>query len=274
MQRTTREAFRDFVGLARLIGAAGCLAACTQALAQRSPDPQALERARDEASRPMRWIIESGNLERRKAAAAAPAPVEASSSKRKAEVAAAPAQERNKVRAAIAPRAPGTEPSATVAAARETPPAAAVKPAVAATPAPMPAANEARDPATAAGPAIAVPHELSAATTQAQSASPAANPTKTVAAAAPVEPPEEEELVAMEQDPPEIWQGFCVGECEKYYFRVGFTVLPDGRVDKVRVISTNFHRVKTQVIAAVSRWTYLPVRVAREEEVVLRLSSQ
>jgi len=82
---------------------------------------------------------------------------------------------------------------------------------------------------------------------------------------------EADELVPLSQPTPILWSGFCVKNCNKFYFRVTFTVLPSGKVDKVKVIDTNRGMHSQAVMAAVSTWRYRPLRSAQEEEVLIRL---
>jgi TonB family protein len=86
--------------------------------------------------------------------------------------------------------------------------------------------------------------------------------------------PDEERLIPLTQEPPQVWPGYCMNrKCEKYFYRVGFKVKPDGKVHDVRLVASNNATFSDVVLKAVSQWRYQPVAAEREEEVVLRISS-
>lgn len=83
-------------------------------------------------------------------------------------------------------------------------------------------------------------------------------------------------LVPIAQESPQIWRGLCGADCEKYFYRVAFKVNASGKVDadSVRLLESNYPKLKRVVLEAVANWRYMPVQTAQEEEVVLRISGR
>ncbi len=201
--------------------------------AQPDSEPVISERLREEAARPMRWIIESAKLDRERSRRAA-AEAKAASRPR----AAAPA--RQEVTEAI-----DTHPRATVTAIPQREPRHAT--------APLPDARS------------GLP---------AHTYTPNLPPAVMVAAIKPETPPPASQtlLVPISQKDPDIWRGMCPDGCDNYSYTVGFTVMEDGSVSNVRLVTSNFPRLKNAVLKAVSTWRYQPVAYAQNEEVTLRLA--
>lgn len=187
----------------------------------------------------MRWIIESSKLDRNRKAAA--------------EATAAPPVPRPKPRPAGREREE-PEPS--------TPIRVTVTPMV-----PSPVKPGASPPVAAAQPAA--PIEPARAL---RSASAVVEPVQPVAAKPAVEPDNTPVLVAISQEEPYVWRGMCPDGCERYFYTVAFTVMPNGSVANVRLISSNYPRLKNAVLQAVEKWRYKPISRALDEELTLRLA--
>ena len=247
-----------------LLGVIAVICAPLVAQAQRPADPDALARAQDAANRPMRWIIENSRIERKKPAAVAASP---------AGVVAQPAADtdaervRRKQRPSTTAAVPAPHPTPVDTPQAASPALAAARSAVVMTPgaAPAPAVAPMSLP-----PVALLPEPSATSTTPAAAAARTARKAPT----APVEDDDEEPLVAVSQQPPQIAPGLCAVSCDRYFYRVAFRVLPNGHVEQVRVLDTNGARFKRFVVQAVEDWRYKPVSVARNEEVILRLATE
>jgi TonB family protein len=237
------------------------------ACAQSGIDSRELERLREEASRPFRWIIENGKLPARRPRTPEPA-VEAvaPTAPSAAPASAAPTTATR----SPSPRAVGETKGKARASSSRTAGAGA------------PASRSEREPRNA----YLTKNERPTAALQAPSAAgdAMAAASEVLAAAKPSSEPSlpsrlpiddsEEELVALHQPPPDVWPGFCLDRCDRYYFNVTFRVLTDGRVQQVRVAQSNYARLNSAVVKAVSQWRYKPITAARDEEVTIRMAPQ
>jgi TonB family protein len=222
------------------------------AMAQSASDPvtkERMERAKRDASNPMRIIIEASQVKRTKAAdtppPAAPAPA----------VAAQPAKavaERRPARAAEAAPVIAAEPASR-------PLAVQAAPAPAAEPAPAAPAPQAAAPTTDAAPLAAVPAAAGIASAAAPSAPTPAEPA--VEVLAPLK------LVRyVEPDIPARIRGRLRPTSE---VTVAFKVQPDGSVSNPAIRATNARALDPVVLDAVRQWRYDPVPEEREHVVQL-----
>lgn len=228
----------------------------------RAAEPIVGERVKEEASRPLRWIIESGNMDRRRKEAKEAAAAEEAARARVRRVARpAESSTRSAERVpsvAVAPREsvvtiamPSSSASATVVPVMKTTPTEAV----------AAAAASLSTPRQADAPA---PHLASVGSLNSSTGAVAGDQSLFSI---------EEPLVPLSQDAPEIWRGYCPDRCDRYFYRVAFVVQPSGKVSDVRVLETNFQKFKSMVVNAVSNWRYKPLSSAQEEEVTLRIAS-
>lgn len=216
-------------------------------------ESEAMIRKRQEAERPMRWIIENAKIERK-------APIADAEKKTKAPatVAAKPkAKPRTETTADVAVVPPPAA-ERTVPVERWTPPTATI------TRTPVPSATAA--PLARATLPVTQPivNDLAPVETAASS----------IDAKVSADQPsvmDDDPLLPVSQDPPQVWSGLCDSDCNQFVFRVAFTVLPNGKVSKVRLLEGGRPRFNGTIVQAVSRWTYQPISKEREEEVLIRL---
>jgi TonB family protein len=257
---------------------------CTSwALAQSASDAanaERMERAKRDASNPLRMIIEASSVKRAKPAEAAPAAAPAAGrapaegAKAVAERKAAPRGEAlsssaEPVSRPVATKPPVAEPDAVGRAA----PQASGSPSVAAEPAPLaavPAAMVPEERPRAAVPAVPGPDAASAALPAGVPATSLAAPTTSTAPAQPrvaADVPAPLKLVRyIEPEIPTRLRGRLKSSTE---VTVAFKVQPDGSVSDVDIRQTSARALDPIVLDAVRQWRYDPVPAQREHVVQL-----
>jgi TonB family protein len=258
--------------LKKIVLAAAGLCCIQLAWAQSAADRERMERAKRDASNPLRIIIEASQVKRTKAAEAAPAAPPAPA----ARAPAAPAERAVAERRPAGQADPATEPAIRAVAAQSVPTPAAAVTSGPANPASVPAASvetappaasnaapvEATASLTAAPPAAAPPTAALAAPAAAAAAAAAPNPAQ----------PATEVLMPLKlvhYIEPEIPVRIRARLRPSNEVMVAFKVLPDGSVSNVDIRSTTARALDPVVLEAVRQWRYDPVPAAREHTVQL-----